>query len=78
MATILQCLLTRPADTGRYLSVRWVVKKKAVVGNHIVASNFEESAEHEWTVDTVYQLEQEDRGITHDGKPCQCYFNVVK
>jgi len=78
MATILQCLLMRPSESARYLSVRWVVKKKAIAGNKIVALGFDEVTEREWLIEEVYQLEREEQGLSHNGKPCQCYFHVVK
>ena len=58
--------------------VRWVVKKKAVARNKVVALGFDEITEREWFIEEVYQLEQEEHGLSHNGKPCQCFFHIVK
>ena len=78
MAAIYQCLLTRPSEGGRWISVRWVVKKKAVVGNKITAFGFDERTETEWEILEVYQLEQEDQWKAPDGKTYQCFYHVVR
>ena len=62
MANAVQCELRKDS----LVSIRWVLKKKAIVGNRIVAYDFDESTTKEWTISIVHSLiEQDEKYLYH-------------
>lgn len=48
------------------VSIRWVLKKKAVLGDRIIAYNFDETTTKEWNVSKVYSIvEQDEKYLYH-------------
>jgi len=62
MANAVQCELRKDS----LVSIRWVLKKKAVLGDRIIAYNFDEITTKEWNVSRVYStVEQDEKYLYH-------------
>jgi len=62
MANAVQCELRKDS----LVSIRWVLKKKAVLGDRIIAYGFDEITTKEWNVSKVYStVEQDEKYLYH-------------
>ena len=62
MANAVQCELRKDS----LVSIRWVLKKKAVLGDRIIAYGFDEITTKEWNVSRVYStVEQDEKYLYH-------------
>lgn len=66
MANAVQCELRNELRDGCLISIRWVLKKKAVLGNRVTAYDFDEITTREWNVAIVYSnIEQDEKYLYH-------------
>jgi len=62
MANAVQCELRKDF----LVSIRWVLKKKAVLGDRIIAYSFDEVTTKEWNISIVYStVEQDEKYLYH-------------
>lgn len=62
MATVMQCLLKKE----NVYTTRWVLTKKAKLGEKLIAQNMSDENTLEWCIDTVFdRIEIDERFVYH-------------